>query len=91
MKIPRGKQICKMCTKCFISIDDLIVHMNEKHKDTPTLKSLIEEHARLDISDFLSTLLAIFHVINKKLQPARLLTYLVKSRQGVIFPTLLFY
>ena len=27
-----------------------------------TLKSLIEEHARLDFSDFLSTLLAIFHV-----------------------------
>ena len=38
----------------------------------PTLKSLIEEHARLDFSDFLSTLLAIFHVINKKLHPARL-------------------
>ena len=36
-----------------------------------TLKSLIEEHARLDFSDFLSTLLAIF-------PPARLLFYLVK-------------
>ena len=45
-----------------------------------TLKSLIEEHARLDFSDFLSTLLAIFHVINKKFHPARLLTYLVKKR-----------
>ena len=31
-----------------------------------TLKSLIEEHARLDFSDFLSTLLAIFHAINEK-------------------------
>ena len=38
-----------------------------------TLKSLIEEHARLDFSDSLSTLLAIFH-------PARLLFYLVKWR-----------
>ena len=36
-----------------------------------TLKSLIEEHARLDFSDFLPTLLAIF-------PPARLLFYLVK-------------
>ena len=30
------------------------------------LKSLIEEHARLGFSDFLSTLLAIYHVINEK-------------------------
>ena len=29
-----------------------------------TLKSLIEEHARLNFSDFHSTLLAIFHVVN---------------------------
>ena len=35
------------------------------------LKSLIEEHARLDFSDFLSTLLAIFHVINEKFQNDR--------------------
>ena len=48
----------------------------------PTLKSLIEEHARLDLSDFLSTLLAIFHVINKKFPPACLLIYLVISKQG---------
>ena len=51
-----------------------------------TLKSLIEEHARLDFSDFLSTLLlAIFHVINKKFHPARLWTYLVKKQAGGIF------
>ena len=35
-----------------------------------TLKSLIKEYARLDFSDFFSTLLAIFHVINKKFHPA---------------------
>jgi hypothetical protein len=34
-----------------------------------TLKSLIEEHARLDFSDYLSTLFAIFHVINEKFHP----------------------
>ena len=57
-----------------------------------TLKSLIEEHARLDSSDFLSTLLAIFHVINKKFQPNRLLTYLVKKQAGRnFFATLLVY
>ena len=39
-------------------------------KVSNTLMSLIEEHARLDFSDFLSTLLAIFHVINKKSPPA---------------------
>ena len=61
-------------------------------KYSHTLKSLIEEHARLDFSDFLSTLLAIFHVINKKFHPARLLTYLVKKQAGWnIFPTLLVY
>jgi hypothetical protein len=46
----------------------------------PTLKSLIEEHARLNLSDFLSTLLAIFHVISKKVHPARLLIYLVNKQ-----------
>ena len=57
-----------------------------------TLKSLIEEHARLDFSDFLSTLLTIFHIINKKFHPARLLTYLVKKQAGWnFFPTLLVY
>ena len=56
----------------------------------PTLKSLIEEQACLDYSDFLSTVLAIFHAINKKFHPARLLTYLVKMQAGWIFyPTLL--
>ena len=45
-----------------------------------TLKSLIEEHAPLDFSDFLFTLLAIFHVINKKFHPARLLIYLVNKQ-----------
>ena len=58
----------------------------------PTLKSLIEEHARLDFSDFLSTLLAIFHVINEKFHPARLLIYLVNKQAGChFFPSLLVY
>ena len=58
----------------------------------PTLKSLIEEHARLDFSDFLSTLLAIFHVINEKFPPARLLIYLVNKQAGChFFPSLLVY
>ena len=57
-----------------------------------TLKSLIEEHARLDFSDFFSTLLAIFHVLNKKFHPARLLIYLVNKQAGChFFPTLLVY
>jgi hypothetical protein len=57
-----------------------------------TLKSLIEEHARLDFSDFLSTLLAIFHVINEKVPPARLLIYLVNKQAGWhFFPSLLVY
>ena len=47
-----------------------------------TLKSLIEEHACLDFSGFLSTLLAIFHVINRKFHPARLLIYLVNEQAG---------
>ena len=50
-----------------------------------TLKSLIEEHAGLDFSDFLSTLFAIFHVINEKFHPARLLIYLLKKQAGWIF------
>ena len=44
-----------------------------------TLNSLIEEHACLDFSNFLSTLLAIFHVISEKFYPARLLIYLVNK------------
>ena len=57
-----------------------------------TLKSLIEEHARIDFSDFLSTLLTIFHVINEKFHPARLLIHLM-NKQAVwhFFPTLLVY
>ena len=52
MKIPHGKQICKMCTKCFISIDDLIVHMNEKHKDTPiSQQSQFEQDYKDDAND----------------------------------------
>ena len=47
-----------------------------------TLKSLIEEHARLDFSDILSTLLTIFHAINEKVHPARLLIYLVNKWAG---------
>ena len=57
-----------------------------------TLKSLIEEHARLNFSDFLSTLLAILHVINEKFHPTRLLIYLVNKPAGwLFFPTLLVY
>ena len=57
-----------------------------------TLKSLIEEHARLDFSDFLSTLLTIFNVINEKFHSARLLIYLVNKQAGWhFFPTLLVY
>ena len=37
----------------------------------PTLNSLVEEHVRLNFSDFLSTLLAIFHVIKEKIHLAR--------------------
>ena len=51
-------------------------------KTRGTLKSLIEEHARLDFSDFLSTLFAIFHVIIEKFNPARLLIYLVNKQAG---------
>ena len=41
---------------------------------------------------FFSTLLAIFHLINKKFHHARLLTYLVKKQAGWnFFPTLLVY
>ena len=50
--------------------------------NTFTLKSLIEEHARLDFSNFLSTLLAIFHVINEKFQPSRLSIYLINKQTG---------
>ena len=46
---------------------------------------LIEEHARLDFSDFVSTLLSIFRAINEKFHPARLLIYLVKKQAGWIF------
>ena len=57
-----------------------------------TLKSLIEEHARLDFSDFLSTLLAILYVINANFLPACLLIYLVnKQAVWLFFPTLLIY
>ena len=57
-----------------------------------TLKSLIEEHARLDFSNFLSTLFAIFHVINKKFHSARLLIYLVYKQAVLRFlPSLLVY
>ena len=46
-----------------------------------TLKSLIEEHARLDFSDFLSTLFAIFHVI----PPCSFINLLSKKAGRVIF------
>ena len=57
-----------------------------------TLKSLIEDDARLDCSNFPSTLLAIFHVIKDKFPPAGLLIYLVNKQAGWhFFPSLLVY
>ena len=61
---------------------DLVYFLSFNSLYLSTLKSLIEEHARLDFSDFLSTLLAIFHVINVKFPPARLLIYLVNKQAG---------
>ena len=63
----------------------------QNYKDN-TQRSLIKEHALLNFSDFLSTLLAIFHVINEKFHPACLLIYLVNKWAGwLFFPTLLVY
>ena len=64
---------------------------------TYTLKSLV--HARLDFSDFLSTLFAIFpparlliYLVKKKFHPARLSIYLVIKQAGWhFFPSLLVY
>ena len=59
-----------------------------------TLKSLIEEHARLDFSDFLSTLLAIFHVIRRKIPPCSFIKLLSKKAGKVEFfsnPACLFW
>ena len=47
-----------------------------------TLKSLIEENARLDFSDFLSTLLVSFHLISRKFHSTHLLIYLVNKQAG---------
>ena len=55
-----------------------------KYSEVPN-RRLIEEHARLDFFDFLSTLFAIFHVINLEFHPARLLIYLVKKQAGWFF------
>jgi hypothetical protein len=44
-----------------------------------TLKSLREEHACLEFSDVLSTLLAIFYAINEKFHLVCLLIYLVNK------------
>ena len=33
VKRSHGNQICKVCSKTFISIDDLISHMDENYKD----------------------------------------------------------
>ena len=50
----------------------------------------MEEHARLDFSDFLFTLLAICHIIKEKFHPAHLLIYLVNKQAGWhFFPRLL--
>ena len=42
----------------------------------------MEEHACLNFSDFLSTLLAIFHVINKKNPPCSFINLLCKKKQA---------
>ena len=66
--------------------------LQESGSGLPTLMSLIEEHARLDFSDFRSTLLANFYVINEKFHSARLLIYLVNKQAGCHFlPSLLVY
>ena len=63
-----------------------------KKKDKITLKSLIEEHASLNFQNFHSTLFAIFHVVNEKFHPTRLLIYLVDKQAGwYFFPILLVY
>ena len=80
----------KVCSKivCFtlryrdLPIEDCFGQFQRHWLRPFTLKSLIEEHARLDFSDFLSTLFAIFHVINEKFNPARLLIYLVNKQAG---------
>ena len=53
----------------------------------------MEEHARLNFSDFLSTLLeTFFYVINEKFYPTLFLIYLVNKQAGRHFlPTLLVY
>ena len=58
----------------------------------PTLKSLIEEHARLDFSDFLSTLFAIFSCNKQKIPPCSFIDLLSeKAGRRILFPTLLVY
>ena len=73
-KMPQSQDF-KTTFKIFLAFVSLSVRVDLlctlSHRGPCTLKSLIEEHARLDFSDFLSTLLAIF-------PPARLLFYLVK-------------
>ena len=90
-----SQHVCTLCanyrTRAIISSGLYIFYpIFEVH--LCTLKSLIEEHACLNFSDFHSALLAIFHVINKKFHPARLLIYLVNKQAGWhFFPTLLVY
>ena len=50
-----------------------------------TLKSLINEHARLAFLEKISTILSIFHVINIKFHHTRLLIYLVNKQAGWCF------
>ena len=52
-----------------------------------TLKSLINEHARLAFLEFFSTILSFFHVINEKFHLTRLLIYLVNKQAGRHFFT----
>ena len=55
------------------------MHNRMMHKQG-TLKSLIEEHAHLDFSDFLSNLFAIFYVIKEKFHTTCLLIHFVKKQ-----------
>ena len=50
-----------------------------------TLKSLIEEHVRLDFSDFFFHPAHNFYVANKKFHPAGLFIYLVNKQAGQHF------
>ena len=54
------------------------------YQGVATLKSLIEEHARLDISDFLSSLLSIFHAMFKQKIPPCSFINLFSKKAGKV-------